>query len=497
MSTARLRALCAIAFVVALAQDPLYTANQNTKYLHGAAAAGYGDLARDWMANTVDPLPVFTWLVRALFSVGLPGLSYVIFALLAGCYAWWLTSAMSGAGLVPDTRARIVPFMSALVLTQAVFAKWPRGLAEQYLLDHYLQPCVFGVLLIAAVVLYLRERVLAAVVLAAVASWIHPDYLPTSITCIAVFATVSPRRRGFDAALCARVVLLAALLLAPLLWHVRWLLRPTSPETWRRSLDVLVRYRIPHHTEVRQWFDVHEALHVVVMAAGTWLAKSRGLRHVMAALLALVVGSLAATAIFGLETVAAITPWRASVLLMPLALAVLVARALDAAARRWPESQRVVSGTAWVLLGLAAAYGGVRQVEFTRRYAGATPMPAMLWVREHAAAGATYLVPPRDSSFERFRLVTGAPIVINWKTHPYRDVELLDWQRRLEATERFFAADSAGKACAELRDLAAAYGASHAVVPALHPLDVAACPGTTQVYADTHFRVVRIGNALP
>jgi hypothetical protein len=493
----QLRAFCAFVFAIAVAQDPLYTANQNTKYLHGAAAAGYGDLARDWMANTIDPLPVFTSLVRALFALGLPELSYAIFAVLAACYAWWLASLMTGAGLVRDTRAGVLPFMSGVALTQAIFAKWPRGLADQYLLDHYLQPCVFGVLLIAGVATYVRDRPIVAVVLVVLAAWIHPDYLPTTIICIVVFASVSPRRPGFDRARCWRVLALAAVLLAPLLLHVRWLLQPTTPETWQRSLDVLVQYRIPHHTDAREWFDIHEALHLVAMALGTWLVRARGLRHVMVALLVLVVGSLLATLLFGLEAVEAITPWRASVLLMPLALAAIVARGLDSAERRWPGRERIVGRIAWSVLGLAVVVGVVRQVERVRDYAGAAPMPTMLWIRDHRPPGAMYVVPTRDVDFDRFRLVTGASIVINWKTHPYRDVELLEWETRLESVERFYDAASAPAACAELHGLAAGYHVSHAVVATRHPLDPGHCPGVSEVHRDEAFRVIRIGASAP
>jgi hypothetical protein len=481
-----------LVFAVAVAQDPLYTANQNTKYLHGAAQAGYGELARDWMANTIDPLLVFTSLVRGLFASGFPELSYAIFAVLAACYAWWLASLMTGAGLVRDTRAGVLSFMSGVVLTQAVFAKWPRGLADQYLLEHYLQPCVFGVLLIAGVAAYVRDRPIVAAVLVVLAAWIHPDYLPTTITCIVVFATVRPRQSGFDRALCWRVLALAAVLLAPLVVHVRWLVQPTTAETWQRSLDVLVRYRIPHHTEVREWFDIHEALHLVAMALGTWLVRARGLRHVMAALLVLVVGSLLATALFDLAAVAAITPWRASVLLMPLALAGILARGLDSAERRWPGRERLVGRVAWSVLALAVLVGVVRQIERVSDYADAAPMPTMRWIRDHRPPGAMYVIPTRDVDFDRFRLVTGAPIVINWKTHPYRDVELLEWQKRLEAVERFYDAASAQTACAELHGLAAEYDVSHAVVAARDPLSPKQCPGIFEEHNDRAFRVIRI-----
>ena len=99
-SDASIRLLFSIAFAVALSQESLYFANQNTKYLHGAAAAGYGWLANDWMAHTIDPLPVFSVLVKWLFELGVPELSYAIFALLAVVWAWSLTSIVRSAGLI-------------------------------------------------------------------------------------------------------------------------------------------------------------------------------------------------------------------------------------------------------------------------------------------------------------------------------------------------------------------------------------------------------------
>ena len=69
------------------------------------------------------------------------------------------------------------------------------------------------------------------------------------------------------------------------------------------------------------------------MALGAWLARDRRLRLVMWSLLALIVGSMAVAVVFDSELVAAVTPWRASILLMPLSIAVIVARGVAMARR--------------------------------------------------------------------------------------------------------------------------------------------------------------------
>lgn len=49
--------------------------------------------------------------------------------------------------------------------------------------------------------------------------------------------------------------------------------------------------------------------------------------------------------------------------------------------------------------------------------------------------------PSRPGIFEiaRFRLATGAPIFVDFKSIPYRDTDVLEWYRRVKAAEEWFA----------------------------------------------------------
>ena len=76
-----------ILFELAYTQSHLYNDNQNTKFLHGIAASGRGYLEEDWLANTADPLPVFSELVRLTVSFFGEELFYVYYLLLMGIYA--------------------------------------------------------------------------------------------------------------------------------------------------------------------------------------------------------------------------------------------------------------------------------------------------------------------------------------------------------------------------------------------------------------------------
>jgi hypothetical protein len=39
---------------------------------------------------------------------------------------------------------------------------------------------------------------------------------------------------------------------------------------------------------------------------------------------------------------------------------------------------------------------------------------------------------------QTFRLATGAPIVVDYKSHPYKDTEFLEWYERLQLVERCY-----------------------------------------------------------
>jgi hypothetical protein len=489
---AGIRLLFSIAFAVALSQESLYFANQNTKYLHGAAAGGYGWLADDWMAQTVDPLPVFSVLVKWLFELGVPELSYAIFALLAVVWAWALTSIVGSAGLIRRERAHVVTFMAGLILTQAVLAKWPRGLASQYLHDHYLQPGVFGVLLMAGIAQSLKGRTVAAIVLVVSASVVHSDYLPTTGACILAFIVGATKRSPRASRRAIYQALLALVLIAPLAIQLRAIATPTSPETWRRALDILVAH-IPEHTAVAQWFDLGSAGRLAVMALGAWLARDLRLRLVMWSLFAVIVGSMAIVVVFGSELVAAVTPWRASILLMPLSIAVIVARGVARLVSREPQHEgRVLLACASFAIA-AVALGLWRQGERWSAYADAESMPPIRWVQDHDRRPELYLIPSRDSDFDRFRLETGQPILINWKTHPYKDVEVIEWSERLQEVDRFYSAGSADEACRQLGYLRARYGVSAVVYAISHPVANHECPLVEEAGRAGQYVIARLG----
>jgi hypothetical protein len=73
-----------------------------------------------------------------------------------------------------------------------------------------------------------------------------------------------------------------------------------------------------------------------------------------------------------------------------------------------------------------------------RKYDSTSEVDTEKFVQMNKVEGEVYLVP---LMLERFRLATGAPIVVDWKSFPYADIEFLEWYHRVTLVDSFYRGD--------------------------------------------------------
>lgn len=490
--------LLTAAFVATYPVYPLYHANQHTYFLHGLADAGYGHLADDWLAGTADPFPVFSALVRATAGVW-EGLFHLHYVAILSLYFWVVVELAAGArGLKRWGEGYLVLAFLVMSLHSGVadYVGWhltggdplstlESGVAEQYLLGPVLQPSVFGVFLLLGILLHVRGRSRWAVVALGVAATVHPGYLLVAALLTAAFMLdLGLRGEGWR-----KPVSVGALALAVVLPIVVWTwirFRPESPSTGTAARRILVHERLPHHALPVEWLDLGAVVGVGVVVGAVVVTRARPLGRVIATVLGGAVVLTLAQVATSSDRLALLFPWRASAALVPLSSAILLAFVVERVARRRAAREEGVRRGMAVGMGslcVLAVVAGVLLLEVRVRWRWPPPKPALTaFVREHAEAGDLYLVP---EDFPDFRLETGTPILVDWKSHPYRDVEVLEWWDRLTTARRFYAAEPAAR-CPLLEELQDE-GVTHVVLPEGEALD---CPGADRVYDGAHFAVV-------
>jgi hypothetical protein len=484
-------------FAITYPQAPLFSENQNTKFLHGAADAGFGFLKADWTASTTDPFPLFSLLIQLIYLFAPIQIVYGVFIALSALYAHSLIGICRRIfrTQLDTNQSAVYLAWSLLFLTHHTYlaTHLVEGFAFQYLLGHYLQPCVAGVFILVSIRNYLDNQVTKAISLLVIPMLIHPGAYAFSTVLLAIsYALFRPTRDpGKSIRLGLLTVIISGLLLAVYYWF-RFELHHTKESI--QAIDILSNERIPHHTQVDKWLDWTSAIKMaLIVLAGLIVFGIRDriivVFFAMAGFVALATAALHASPN---DTVAFATPWRVSVILVPLSTMILATKlSLKTAPVVLGHAKRKMGLAALVFLGIGyAAWSGVTDTYFRyQHYRMASSMPMINFGRANANPGQIYLLPPRLSNLERFRLETGVPILANWKTHPYRADEVLEWRQRITDADNFYNALTPSRSIRLLFDLAEKYGITHVVMYKGIMLKHA---GIELVYDDEHYQVYRI-----
>jgi hypothetical protein len=356
------------------------------------------------------------------------------------------------------------------------------GVAGQYILGFGLQPSVFGVFLLASINAFLRNRPWLAATLACLAGIVHSTYLLGAAMLILAYQIILLRDKQIKKAVL--LGLWALVLVLPVVIYNLIAFAPTSREIFAEAQRILAHFRIPHHAEVARWLDGIALAQVAWMIAAIFLVRKTKLCLIMIVVFTL---SLLLTLIqvaTDNDTLALLFPWRTSAVLVPLATTIILARLVGAWSRRTGSKSypRLCRALCWPTLAVFFAgglvisflqlgyrtnpdevpflafvrqeqensniepplHGGLRTIRWFKGY------PARGWIfllpvdfpkgiGPKGAASTNFTPAPRAGKsghpiaiyLQRFRIVTGTPIYVDFKSIPYRDTDVMEWHERL------------------------------------------------------------------
>jgi hypothetical protein len=506
--------LLAVLFAVAHTQSPLFYSNQNQYLLHGAAIAGDGQLAGDWLATTRDPAPLASAIVAACYRLHPATLHALHFALMMAYFAVARTVARS----IVDTPAGRLGFAVLFIAVHAGFVRWlsvrltgfdypwflQAGLAAQYLVGPGFQPSALGGVLLFAAVANADRSPLRVGALAGLACLAHSTYLLPAGLLVGSVLIVQARRgvpwRSLVAAGGVSLWLVA--------WPVHVAVRDflSDPDGRAEAMRLLADVRIPHHCRPARWFDAIAAVQIAWMAIGLWLLRNRPIGVALAIAAAGCVALTVAQIATGSHALALLFPWRLSVVLVPLATTVAIAVAVNRIGA-WPSMASWLGTIALSISGIAVMAFGLgyrtddgewplyRHVRATAKPGDVYFVPAR-FPKVSSGRGAvsnTFAPPPRMAQgtnqipidLQRFRLAAGAAIFVDFKSVPYAVPEVLEWHRRMTLADRWTAeATWTATRIDELRR----EGITHLVVPA-----TATVTQGRETYRDESYAIYRIG----
>ncbi len=507
----------ALIFGICYTQDPLYTQNQTTKFLFGLANAGVGFLKEDWLANTIDPLPVFSFLVTITYRYLTEYAFYFYYLLLLGLYLYSNIGIVSILYKINRSKLKCLTYLVLILAIHCIHIKLfafdtgfhlHSGVAKQYVLGSYFQPSTFGVFLIFSIYAFLRKNNFLAVLALALAATFHPTYISSAGIITLSYMIILYK----EEANLKKVILIGAfafILILPVFSYMYLTFHSTSPEIGEKARSILVNIRIPHHSVPKAWLkDSTAYVQILIVFYATYLVRKTRLFVIMffpaviATLLTII------ELLIGNNTLAFIAPWRFSAFLVPISTFIITAYFVSALFDKFHKQiiknkKNITILSVAILLGLLLA-GSIKQVDkFTPK--GSSIPNMMNFVKKTRQAGYQYLIPfdvvntvdvkvdeKKENeifNLEEFRLYTGVPILVNFKSHPYKDVEVIEWYKRVLIAQRFYESKD-NKSCDLLKNIAADYGVTHVVFQINH--FYTKCDGLEKHYENKRYLVYRI-----
>jgi hypothetical protein len=494
----------ALLFALAYSQDPLYSSNQNQYFLHGLAQAGVGFLRQDWLAKTADPTPLFTMLVR-LTADWLPQATFYLYDLLLLALAFvsllaladrifrirsnWLGLTLFSAGLILLCSAGV-----RFILEHGLGLDWgylfDGGLAGQRLMGPVLQPSSFGVLLLGALILFLDDRWVLSGLLIALTASIHPTYLLTGGLLVIGMAAAWLLEGGNWQRPAAFAGLIGMLVLPVFLYTYR-LFAASSAAVAAQSREILVNARIPHHTLIASWLGWPSAVQLGLMVIGLALLRRTRLGVALLVASGLALALTVAQAVTGSDSLALLFPWRLSTVVVPVSTAMLLAWGamrfsswLQGPAGSLGLLAKALPPLAWLAIVLAG-FGGMLRFQLATVASGDQPSDGLYaYVRAHRASGEVFMVPP---DMQDFRLATGMPAYVDFKSIPYKPEDVIEWAQRIHVAGLVYRDRPDEVSCKRIGEAQRQGGVTHVVLSQAQ--FGADCGPWEQVYKDAWYAV--------
>jgi len=484
-------ALVALSFGLTSSLIQPFFSNQNTYLLHAAGHSGrYPSLETDWLLNTIDPVPVFTGLVTPILEYGglggliafnaVVGVLFLIGLVECGTRLarsriplderWRVAATVAGAWLVCPTTWRMAIF---------------EGVAEQYVYRGFLQPSNAGVALVWAVATCYSGYPRVAALLGGLAILLHGTYL-VPFACIAVgflLCPTSSKRRRLEG------LGLSVAIATAVLGYSAYCFAPTDAETFQEATRILVNERIPHHANPRVWMRPLVLIQGGLFLLGVWLCERRFARPL---LVTAGLGCCLTVAVVALPTMRSLAlafPWRVFSVLVPIASTVILTHLVHVGSSRARGFGVVVIVAFFTVTGVKLLTG-IRSLGSppAESVALARILSSQWWTNDQH--GTTCLV---DPDWDKVRLNGEIPIFVDHKSHPYRDVEIIQWWRRLHLARGFYSGSEEDR-CHVLSEILAE---DPTVRWILTPPGVGvACPGVELLKHDDRGEIYRISSEM-
>ena len=258
------------------------------------------------------------------------------------------------------------------------------------------------------------------------------------------------------------IAFFALIIVSPILIYVFQFFGGMSSLVSSQAQEILVNYRIPHHSRIGEWFNVTSVIQLGMIIWAIYLVRNSRLFLIMVIGIVSAIVLAVIQLISGSDALALLFPWRISVILVPISISIVLAsiilKIFSNYSSQLDRNQGWVKTLNLLIIGVLLFIGAVRfSIDLDRKSSSAENL-IFKQLQGQSSPDEVFLIPLK---MQDFRLATGKSIFIDFKSIPYQNNEVIEWYRRNQIAGRFY---SKGKVdCGKIAQLSEEEGISHII----------------------------------
>ena len=397
--------------------------------IHALEIFNDNKLQNDWIANQTDHIPLFTYfnyILIKFFSVKI--LYFMHFILLSLCALSLFLISKSIYTNLEKSNFIIVWFtLFIFIFHENSFFS---GVAGQSIIDAGYQPASYGVLFFLGIYFFLINKNFLSILLICISASFHPTYIIHSGFLVLGFSTYFFVFKKYTDLF--KIFLYYSFLILPITIFVFFNFLNLDRDTTILGQEILMK-RIPHHADIHYWFSYKDIISIITFFISLILIRDKTKLFISLGIFGLCSIILSTIQYFvEINSLALIFPWRSSVFLMPLSSIIIISFLIDKFREKLLNKKKLI----YVVFFSISIFFGLKS-HILENLNSNFEKKIFLFnkIKKYYNEIDTILVPIDTLSI---RLNTGLPIFINYKHHPFKHNEIIDWDLRLKLASNFY-----------------------------------------------------------
>jgi hypothetical protein len=390
-------------------------------------------LSKDWLANTTDHVILFSQITEFLYSLS-PNLLYFVHGFFTLILILSLCLISKKLGSNQFNKLSLSIFFILFFICEIIFKILNQGNGGHYILGHFYQPSIFGILIIVSILFFINKKYIISIFCLILSAYFNPTYIFQCAILVVAYQLILFKDKSLKYSLF--IGSLAFFLVIPLIYFTYYTFLTQPQDVLQKSQEILVYKRIALAALPIEFFYNYKLWQCLVLVFLASIVYRKNTNIVILLMIPIII-----TIFFVLIgyltnnlTIILIFPQRSLAWLAPLALSLLIGRisTLIDYEKLFNISKDIII-IFFIFSLIFLAQRGVGKT--IKAHYSLKENKLHTFLRKLDYKDGSLLIP---IDYAEIRMNAGVPIFVDFESLAYKADELIEWDNRIQLAINFY-----------------------------------------------------------